>query len=78
LPGKSRKVKLRQGDVFGIYFSHEKCIAHCGFLESADGIWVITTEGNTNASGSREGEGVYRKRRLLTSLYKVANWTDGN
>lgn len=62
------------GDVFGIYFPDKKRIAHVGFVDQWDGIWLITVEGNTNGSGSREGDGVYRKRRPVQSIYQVARY----
>lgn len=62
------------GDVFGIYFPEKGRIAHVGFIDQWDGTWLITVEGNTNYSGSSEGDGVYRKRRLLSSIYKVARY----
>ncbi|MDP3467054.1 MAG: hypothetical protein Q8S11_01890 [Daejeonella sp.] len=62
------------GDVFGIYFSDKKRIAHVGFIDQWDGTWLITVEGNTNVSGGREGDGVYRKRRPVKSIYQVARY----
>ncbi len=75
------------GDVFGIYFSELKRIAHCGFVDEWDGKWCTTVEGNTNDAGSvgtngnpanpiRAGpdEGVYRKKRLIKTIYKVTDW----
>jgi hypothetical protein len=35
---------------------------------------VITVEGNTNQAGSREGDGVWRKRRMVGSVWKVAGF----
>ena len=61
-------------DVFGIYFPEKKRIAHVGFVDAWDGTWLTTVEGNTNVLGSREGDGVYRKRRLVSSIYKVARY----
>lgn len=66
----------RKGDVFGIYFPDKKRIAHVGFVDSWDDKYVITVEGNTNEAGSREGDGVYRKRRLVGSIYQVARWEE--
>lgn len=66
----------RKGDVFGIYFPEKKRIAHVGFVDSWDDKYVITVEGNTNEAGSREGDGVYRKRRLIKTLYQVARWEE--
>jgi len=62
------------GDIFGLYFPERKRIAHVGFIDQWDGTWMVTVEGNTNVSGSREGDGVYRKRRLVRTVYKVARF----
>lgn len=64
----------RTADVFGIYFPEKGRIAHVGFVDEWNGTWLITVEGNTNLSGSREGDGVYRKRRLVRSIYQVARY----
>jgi len=64
----------RTGDVFGIYFTDKKRIAHVGFVDQWLGDWLITVEGNTNDPGSREGDGVYRKRRQVRSVYRVARY----
>lgn len=65
----------RPAMVFGIYFPELKRIAHCGLIEQQNGPWLITIEGNTNIAGSREGDGVYRKRRLIKTIRYIANWT---
>lgn len=62
------------GDVFGIYFPEKGRIAHVGFVDDWGDKYAVTVEGNTNEAGSREGDGVYRKRRLISSLYKVARY----
>lgn len=62
----------QEGDVFGLYFIEKKRIAHVGFIDGKDGNNFITVEGNTNEAGSREGDGVYRKRRNEKTIYKVA------
>ncbi len=62
------------GDIFGIYFPEKSRIAHVGFIDEWKDPWVVTVEGNTNIPGSREGDGVYRKRRLVRSVYKVARY----
>ncbi len=62
------------GDVFGIYFANLKRIAHVGFVDEWGDKQIITVEGNTNEAGSGEGDGVYRKRRPISSIYQVANW----
>lgn len=65
--------KAQKGDVFGIYFSSLRRIAHTGIIEEPKGKYCITIEGNTNDRGSREGDGVYRKRRSNQTLL-VKDW----
>lgn len=66
----------RAGDIFGIYFNNLKRIAHAGFVDEWGRSFIITVEGNTNEAGSAEGDGVYRKRRPISSIHSVANWID--
>lgn len=66
-----------RGDVFGIYFKSKKRIAHVGFLDedfNNEKSTVLTVEGNTNEAGSREGDGVYRKRRNKNQISKISCW----
>ncbi|QEK50703.1 CHAP domain-containing protein [Pedobacter aquae] len=71
---QKEKTQPQAGDVFGIWYASKKRIAHCGFIDAWGESIVITVEGNTNEAGSREGDGVYRKRRLKRTLYAVADW----
>ena len=64
----------QKGDVFGIWFPDKQRIAHVGFVDSWSDSWLITVEGNTNEAGSREGDGVLRKRRIVRSVWAVADW----
>ena len=66
------------GGVFGIWFASKNRVAHVGIIESANQNYVVTIEGNTNEAGSREGDGVYRKRRLLKQIYVVSKWDGTN
>jgi len=61
-------------DVLGIYSLKFKRIAHCGLVERRQNNWIISIEGNTNADGSREGDGVYRKWRHIRTIAKFADW----
>lgn len=61
-------------DVFFIWFPDKGRVAHTGYIDSWSNTWCITVEGNTNDAGSREGDGVYRKRRLKRQIYAVANY----
>lgn len=66
----------KPADVFGVYFPEKGRIAHVGFIDHWKEPWLITVEGNTNLPGNREGDGVYRKRRLTRSVYQVARYID--
>lgn len=68
------KATPQQGDVFGIYFSSMKRIAHVGFIHQWDSRMVVTVEGNTNDDGSREGNRVAIKRRPIRTIYKVSRF----
>lgn len=73
------KDDAKEGDVFGIWFHNHGRIAHVGALDENwgnDNSMIITIEGNTNEGGSREGDGVYRKRRNKRQIYQVSNWID--
>lgn len=72
------KGRATGGDVFGVWFSSKKRIAHVGLIERLErgGKWVITVEGNTNDAGSREGDGVYRKRRPIRQIHSVSRFWD--
>lgn len=73
--GKQNKLEPDRADVFGVYYPTLKRIGHVGFIDKwPDGDYAITVEGNTNSGGSREGDGVYRKRRLKSNVYKVSRW----
>ena len=55
-------------DAFGIYFQSLGRVAHTGLVEKIEGKMAVTIEGNTNDDGSRDGNGVYRKRRPLDTM----------
>lgn len=66
--------KVQPGNVLGIWFPGLKRIAHAGLVEQQQGNWILSIEGNTTVAGSREGDGVYRKRRHIRTVYAFANW----
>jgi hypothetical protein len=74
--GSKLNLTPMQADVFGIYFNSKGRIAHVGFVDqwAENSSFCLTVEGNTNEAGSREGDGVYRKRRLKKQIYKVSRW----
>lgn len=65
---RGRGTRPGPADAFGIYFSNLGRVAHTGLVEKLEGKMVVTIEGNTNDDGSREGDGVYRKRRPLDTM----------
>jgi len=72
--GSKGVFECQTADVFGIYFSNKGRVAHVGFIDDQDGDYVITVEGNTNEAGSREGDGVYRKRRPKRTIYALSRY----
>lgn len=74
--GKFQKREPQTGDVFMIWFEKLGRPAHIGFVDQWDKQWIATVEGNTNESGSREGDGVYKKRRLRKQVWAVSNFID--
>ena len=72
---RSRQIQQpEKGAVFGIYSKNLGRIAHCGLVEKVQHDWIISIEGNTNRSGSREGDGVYRKWRHRRAISAFARW----
>lgn len=60
------KTKVRRGDIVIFTFSH---IGIAVGNESRG--YVETVEGNTNRAGSREGDGVYRKKRPKKKIRSI-------
>lgn len=68
------------GDVFGIYYSSVGRVAHVGIVKDwgvPSEQYALTVEGNTGSGDAltREGDGVYCKRRLKSQIYAVSRWT---
>lgn len=64
-----------QADVFSLYFPHLGRIGHTGFVEKDLGNNMYqTVEGNTNDALSRDGDGVYRKKRSYNATYTISRW----
>lgn len=47
---------------------------HVGIVETVDATGFGSLEGNTNPGGSREGYGVFRRRRLLDRTTRFVRW----
>ena len=61
---KKQTTKPLGGDVVTYYYPNLGRVGHTGFFENFDmDGYMINIEGNTNGVGSREGDGVYKKKR---------------
>lgn len=60
--------RVRPGMVFIMDFG--KGLGHTGIVETVEGGLIHTVEGNTDASKTREGGGVYRLSRKIVSINK--------
>ncbi len=64
------------GDVSVLWFTSLRRIAHTYFYDYGINSSVYSSvEGNTNEAGSREGDGVYRKKRSYRATYRISRWT---
>ena len=59
---------IRPGQIFIMDFGGGA--GHTGFVVAIDGKYIITIEGNTNIDGSRNGVGVFKRRRPIASINK--------
>ena len=76
---KGRGPTPEPGDTFGIYFSSKGRVAHTGFVAGLKGNSIATIEANTSpqpAAGEadRNGDGVWRKIRPLSTIHSVKRW----
>lgn len=63
------------GDVFTLYYPSLKRVGHTGFYHRTINSSIYESiEGNTNAFGSREGDGVYKKKRSFNATYSITRW----
>ncbi|HWL50800.1 MAG TPA: CHAP domain-containing protein [Chthoniobacteraceae bacterium] len=72
----------KPADAFGIYFASKKRVAHTGLIETWGDSSAVTLEGNTSpsaefgAASDRDGDGIWRKRRLIRQIYAVRDWVE--
>ncbi|MCO5238886.1 MAG: CHAP domain-containing protein [Chitinophagaceae bacterium] len=73
--GKEFLKDVRPGDVGCLYYPSLRRIGHTFFYHrTINGSVYETVEGNTNAAGSREGDGVYKKKRSFNATYSITRW----
>lgn len=72
---KINKAKPQTGDVVTYYYPNLGRVGHVGFYikRDKDG-YMITIEGNTNGGGSRDGDGVYKKKRDFSKAYAISRY----
>lgn len=58
----------------GLVMASRYDATHIFLVESINGNNTTTLEGNTNAGGSRNGNGVYRRVRPVSLRYLYAHW----
>lgn len=72
--------KIREpiaSDVGTLYYPKLGRIGHTFFFDKEINSKICrTVEGNTNAAGSREGDGVYVKYRSYKAIYSISRWTE--
>ena len=63
------------GDVFTLYYSSLHRVGHGGFYIRTDKSgYYLTIEGNTNGIGSRDGDGVYIKKRDPDKIHAITRY----
>ena len=70
-------VDIRAGDIFLIPNSANTDWTHTGFITYVDqsNASILTVEGNTDGSGSREGNGVYERKRDIET-FDTISWIE--
>lgn len=72
----------KPADAFGIYFASKGRVAHTGLIETWGEASAVTLEGNTSpsaefgAASDRDGDGIWRKRRLIRQIHSVRDWVE--
>lgn len=64
------------GDTFTLFYSSLRRIGHVGMVIGEDEDYLTTIEGNTNSGGDREGEGVFKRKRLKSTIHTINRWTE--
>lgn len=70
-PGDFKRIS-EDGDHFALWYENLGRIGHTGMIHKEDEKWIWTIEGNTNPEGSREGGGVYLRKRLKRTIHCIS------
>lgn len=74
LKERLRHARPEEGDIFLLYYPGNGPAFHTGLVAGVEGGEVVTLEGNTDLGGDAEGDGVYRRRRKITTGIKFIRW----
>lgn len=72
--GSRLKQDPQMGDLFSIYYPSLRRIGHVGIVDYYGGDYILTSEGNTNGGGDRDGDVVSRRKRPLKQIYSMSDW----
>ncbi len=64
------------GDVVSYYYPKLGRDGHILIVEEVEGRWLVVISGNTNARGSRDGQGVHRHRIHIDQVHFAARHWD--
>ena len=64
------------GDCFTLYYQKLGRVGHVGLVAGEDEEYLTTIEGNTSDGGSRDGDGVYRRKRKKSSIWTINRWSE--
>ncbi len=76
-PGHDWERISEDGETFTLWYSGLNRIGHVGLIYGEEEDYILTIEGNTSESGSREGTTVRKRKRLKSTIYTVNDWRDG-
>lgn len=62
------------GDLFALWYNSLGRIGHTGLIYGEDNDYFYTLEGNTNDGGDRDGDGVFKRKRLRRTIYCISRW----
>jgi len=62
------------GDCGTLWYSSLGRIGHVFLIIGEDEDYLLTVEGNTSSGGSRDGDGVYKRKRMKSAVHTVNRW----
>lgn len=65
---------IKPGDLGGIYYPGMGRIGHVFMVRKVFGHFILTVEGNTNMNGSRNGDGLFKYIRPVSTVRYYSRW----